>query len=243
MQNELNKAYEEYLEFLFSKPAMLDSIDKYELSSPQFISVDVQRGNYVSSDIKILFVGKETNGWFNKDERVQKGLETIRTNRSKYLEALLWQYREFNLGESWYSPIFQFIDIVRNEFEKQGTMGCLITELIRHDYNGSSLPYDMFREIDRNNNEILRKEIEILNPDILIFLTGPSYDWYITNTYERAEVLPVEKTPYRKNQVAKIMGISGVKSSFRIYHPDYHNRLGAQFKYDMAKLIYNQFAK
>ena len=68
-----------------------------------------------------------------------------------------------------------------------------------------------------------------------MFLTGPSYDRHLITTYPRAVFQKHEN--FHVNTVAVIEGIPGIKKAIRIYHPGYHNREGADFKYEMAELL------
>jgi hypothetical protein len=241
IQDQLNGIYMEYLDQLYENTEMLDSIDKYELSSPLFLSVDTDRGNYVAGSLRMLFVGKETNGWFNPEERRLANLSSIKSKKEEYLQALVQHYRRFNLGyKQRMSALWRFLDIVKGEFSQKVDLGFLWTNLIRHDYLCKAMPFDLFQKIDFHSNQILRKEIEILKPDILIFLTGPSYDWYITHTFTHARIFAMHNSKYSARQVAVVEGMPNVKHALRIYHPSYHDRLGAHFKREMSEIIFRQ---
>ena len=80
-----------------------------------------------------------------------------------------------------------------------------------------------------NEFDILEEEIKIVNPDIVLFLTGPNYDNYIVNQLKGVEFKTVEN--YHIRQFARVEHKSLPKNSFRIYHPVYLRRSGLENEY------------
>lgn len=235
MQKQLDNLYQTYLETLFSDKEFEEMIENFRVSSPQFLDTETPRGKYLSSEFKVVFIGKETNGWFNDNERKEEGLTQINRQFEKYIHSLKKIYSRHNIGANYRSPIYLFIDLLVERISESKNVGFLLTELLRHDYDCSGLPTDIIAKVAYDNNFILRKELEILKPDALVFLTGPNYDRHITMTYPTAFFQ--EFKGYSLNQVSVIKNIPNIKMAIRIYHPDYHNILGADFKYEMTKVI------
>jgi len=235
MQRQLDNLYQIYLETLFSDKALEEMIENFSISSPQFLDAATPRGNYIDSEFKVVLVGKETNGWFNANERKEEGLTQINKQFEKYIHSLKKLYSRHNIGANYRSPIYLFIDILFERLAEFKKAGILLTELLRHDHYGSRLPNEIIAKVAFDNNFIFRKELEILKPDALIFLTGPTYDRHINMTYPSAIFHELEG--YSLNQVSVIENIPNIKKAVRIYHPDYHNRLGADFKYEMTEVI------
>lgn len=75
----------------------------------------------------------------------------------------------------------------------------------------------------------MEEEIKIINPDIVLFLTGPNYDYYIKNQLKGVEFKTVEN--YGIRQFARVEYKSLPKNSFRIYHPVYLRRRGLENNY------------
>lgn len=237
IKSQLDLLYKNYLETIFSDKELAEMIDNLILSSPQLLDVETIRGKYLDSDFKLVFVGKETNGWFNRNERLEEGLIKINNQFEKYIFSLKKIYSRHNIGLNYRTPIYLFIDLLIDRLSINKNVGFLLTELLRHDYNGSGLPSKIIDKVAYNNNFILREELEILSPDALIFLTGPTYDRHIKMTFPNAVFKEV--AGYSLNQVSFIENIPNVKKAIRIYHPDYHNRLGGDFKYQMTEVINN----
>lgn len=237
MQNQLDELYKQYLNIILSDEEILNLIESYVLSSPQLLDVAAPRSNYTTSDYKVLFIGKETNGWFNQQERNEFNLVSIKGQNMEYLEVLKQIYIRQNIGEKEMSrAIFSFIDLAMDEIKVNSlSTGFLLSETLRHDYKCKGLPNHLALRIAFENNFILREEIKILAPDSLIFLTGPSYDEYIKLTFPKA--IFKEYPEYEINQVSIIENIPDVKKALRIYHPGFHSRKGKDFRYEMADVI------
>lgn len=240
-QSKLDSLYNEYLDRIFADEQLLKMVENYELSSPHFLDVNVERGNYLGSEFKIVFVGKETNGWFNPKERQDAGLEIINKQNQKYLSALKQNYLRHNIGVNYRTAIYTFMDLVIEKMSERLNTGFILTELLRQDYLCAALPYDLIPKIAYDNNYILRKEIEILEPDAIVFLTGPNYDSNIKLTYPEAAFQSF--SDYPKSQIAIIEGIPKVGKAIRIYHPDAHKYQGEDFRYEMVEIIKEHIRK
>jgi hypothetical protein len=239
MQTELDKLYKDYLNYILSEKEILDAIENFTLSSPQLIDVSVQRGKYLESDYKILVIGKETNYWFNKGEREKVGLLSIKDQVDLYIQELKSLYRKHNLGENYRSSIYTFIDLLIEKLLIKRQIGIILTELIHHDFNGGGVSYDLAMKLMYSNNYILRKEIEVMKPNALLFLTGPNYDVFIKHSYP--DVKFTKYKDFNVSQISVLQGIPSIEKAIRIYHPDAHKYQGAQFRHDMINAIADYF--
>ena len=67
---------------------------------------------------------------------------------------------------------------------------------------------------------ILEDEISIINPDIILFLTGPDYDFDIEKQLKGVEFKTVEN--YKIGQFARVEHpVLEGRKAFRLYHPEY----------------------
>lgn len=112
MQKQLDNLYQTYLETLFSDKEFEEMIENFRVSSPQFLDTETPRGKYLSSEFKVVFIGKETNGWFNDNERKEEGLTQINRQFEKYIHSLKKIYSRHNIGANYRSPIYLFIDLL-----------------------------------------------------------------------------------------------------------------------------------
>jgi hypothetical protein len=88
VQRQLENLYQNYLETLFSDKELEEMIENHSVSSPQLLDIETPRGNYLDSEYKIILIGKETNGWFNANERKEEGLTHISGQLEKYIHSL-----------------------------------------------------------------------------------------------------------------------------------------------------------
>lgn len=73
---------------------------------------------------------------------------------------------------------------------------------------------------------ILEDEIRIINPDIVLFLTGPNYDDYIRTQLDGVKFYELENSGYKKRQFARVEHpVLEGRKAFRVYHPGYLNRI------------------
>ena len=231
IQNELNNLYLDYLNKLIDDNKFLSYLNNDVINSPLAINSNVVRGNYFNSDMKILFVGKENNGWFGLNEREKSGINNI-SNKDEYLHGLLDLYNRFNLGENYRTPIFSYMDILIDKLrDKKINTGILWSNLLRIDC-GNDLKDEIFG-ID--NNVILRKEIELLKPDVVLFVTGPNYDKYLGDTFSNIRKIHFENKSIKEFCILEHEILP--KKSFRIYHPNYYPRLGADYRFILVETI------
>jgi hypothetical protein len=240
MQIELNQLYFDYISRIFSDKDLFDLIEQYEVSSPILLNVEAQSGNYLTCDFKLLYVGKETHYWFNQSERNQLGLEKIEV-KEKYQQNLIDLYCKFNIGKEYRWPIFTFLDLLISELQKsRKSVGYLWTNILRHDYFGDGkVPPEVEGKITFDNNYIFQRELEILNPSAVVFVTGPQYDYILKKTFANLKFRQISKYPI--NEFAILESDSLTCKAVRVYHPDAHKYKGSKYRLDLKNAIAEYF--
>lgn len=89
---------------------------------------------------------------------------------------------------------------------------------------------------------ILEDEIRIINPDIVLFLTGHNYDNYIRTQLDGVKFHKLENSDYEKSQFARVEHKVLPEKSFRIYHP-HAFRWGSVIKSLGRRHLYKEFLK
>lgn len=87
---------------------------------------------------------------------------------------------------------------------------------------------------------ILEDEIRIINPDIVLFLTGHNYDNYIEKQLSGVDFKAVKG--YKEKQFARVEHKVLPEKSFRIYHPNAF-RQGSVIKSLGRRYLYKEFLK
>lgn len=87
---------------------------------------------------------------------------------------------------------------------------------------------------------MLPKEVEIAEPEVIIFFTGPKYDERLKSCFGSAELLPVEGWDLRT--LARVVDQDNLlpTHSYRMYHPGYlfrgRRHVWRQLKGKLSKL-------
>lgn len=238
-QNSLDDVYLSYMNYILTNEITSTALENCLISSPQFLDINVERGKYIESDFKILFVGQETFGWVSDDRQKNEcGLNNPRLNLDAYVKTLKNVYKEFNIGADYYnSPIYQFIDSITT---RKDNIGFLINNCLRHDglgFGSNRIPSEIEEIVTFENNFVFREELKILEPDCVIFLTGPRYDNVLRKTFNEIEFK--QHKNFGVNEFSILKHTDLPEKSFRIYHPNYHNRKGREYKYLISNEISN----
>lgn len=77
----------------------------------------------------------------------------------------------------------------------------------------------------QQNFNVLPSEIKALNPDIVIFLTGPDCDDRLSTTFTTNGPVQFEKIDgFGERQLVRIIHLDLPRHSYRTYHPGYSVR-------------------
>jgi hypothetical protein len=222
-QEQLDKLYLHYLDNIISDIEVFEKIRNFTFSSPLFIDLNVKNGLIEIKKYKVLYIGQQTKGWLNKEERKDLRIE----NHSEYLKALRKNYLEFNYGdrlggEKYNGYLWQFQRplIERINKKNKDNFGLLWSNVLRIDEEDDKITDEqLIEKIAYNNNEILRKEIEIIKPEVVVFVTGQYFDWLLKKTFEDLEFQSSINNNLNLNKLAVLKSKYLPILSFRTYHP------------------------
>lgn len=204
--------------------------------------------NYAQAKHKILVVGKATHGWGWKDGQWNKeaSLKDIEQNISEaqwyselskipneFIERKIIPHYSGCSGY-YYSRFWKSIYQIAGVLLDMGTAEyCRSKQVAEHVFSSVAWT-NLFKLTDRKGNpsssliklqnphNSLIEEIECLNPDIILFFTGPPYDKHL----ER--VLPHIAEYYGPYNIKEIYGVTRElpagqpKVALRTYHPQYY---------------------
>jgi len=236
IQTELNKVYQN--ELSKSKVNALKDIEK--LSAPLLIKV---YDNYLNASIKIMYVGKETNHWLTHSSIPieKRGLNGVYNNNSLDIDRLLKRYdKRMTQLENWSkSALFkQYKNIKDQLVDTQVGSGSIVWNNlfkmsydIGKGYSKTSLGHS--KELQELSKKIFLKELELLKPEILIFVTGASYDKVIKNYLEAYETIDIIIP--KKLWKFKYKGIV----CYRTIHPDSIRFIKKDMREDYYQKIIN----
>ena len=90
--------------------------------------------------------------------------------------------------------------------------------IIKAGKQGKGRPHNEILEIERKYFNVIKKEIEIINPNIIIFFTGPYYDDVLKKVFPEIKISKIDNFPERR--LAKI-SVSSNCIAYRTYHPNF----------------------
>lgn len=169
--------------------------------------------NYNKMKYKILIVGQENDGWGFQNEAILSMYDTL-----DFLDS-----KDYNDMCPFFSFPYNFCKSINNLEDIKDSKKTYFTWVNLREFSFNEAPKTSLgkeaQSIIDNEFNILEEEIKIINPDIVLFLTGPNYDNYIKNQLENVKFKAVEN--YTERQFARVEHEALPKNSFRIYHPLY----------------------
>ena len=181
--------------------------------------------NYEKMKYKILIVGQENDGWGIEDNARLSMFATL-----DFLDS-----KDYNDRRPFFSFPYKFCKSINNLGDIQDSKKTYFTWVNLREFSFNEAPKTSLSKEAQNiiDNEfnILEEEIKIINPDIVLFLTGPRYDYHmeIEKQLKGVEFKTVEN--YDIRQFARVEHKSLPKNSFRIYHPFYLRINGLESEY------------
>lgn len=175
--------------------------------------------DYASADIRLMVFGQETNNWYERNNSIadvwEKYAEFFNAGRCYKKGGQFWNgVKRFEERISKKLPDKR-IRLIWNNIVKIGKS------------NKKGLPPDYIYKLERKHFSVIEDEIRIIEPNFLMFFTGPFYDNKIEDNFGKINTVRV--SPYSSRQVAsfKIGNISAI----RTYHPNYlwRNNIDAYF--------------
>jgi hypothetical protein len=176
-----------------------------EISWPLLMEVPE---TYHLAPVRLKIVGQETRGW----------AEHI--HGSTTIEELMSFYRGFNLGERYRaSPFWQASNHIHKALNPEGPprsyLWSNLLKLSQHKKRPNSEVEDMVAGLG-----LLQAEIEITQPQVTLFLTGPRYEERLGTTFPGILAEPV--TPLFSR--LKHSAFPAQSHVYRTYHPNYLRR-------------------
>lgn len=163
---------------------------------------------YWASSKKIAFVGQETHGWPSVEEYRNQ----------------MQEYQDFDLGKNYYSSPF-WSTIRKLESTLTGSMfSSAWLNINRFDQSGGPPS----NEAKKNLTEldfILVEEIKAISPQVIVFLTGPSYD---DRLLRLLNFTTQEVSGFNKRQLSIFNSHKLTAKIIRTYHPNYLRRSGLE---------------
>lgn len=235
MQEDLKVMYRNLLSI-----KKLQQLDKSEsLSAPLLINM---HESYLKTKPQIMFVGKETNHWLTHESRLEnkRGLNYLINNYEEAFETLFDRYDKAlsdNFGKTQSDFFSEY-----NKFLTEGLGSVVWNNLFKMSFNQNKGEKNNFSknsinhsdELTKLSKDIFLEELKILKPDVLIFVTGASYDSVIKEflTGYKTICVKIKKRLWKFEYTLDDKKII----CYRTIHPYYYKR-NQKTEQDYYKLI------
>lgn len=251
LQSELDQLYSEVLD----KQKLVDIFTTEELekiSAPHLLNID---SNYIDANIKILFVGKETNKWWGKLRHFIETDNSINILKQRYKAKFFGgdvpSSKDINKtkkykAEKYNTPFFTEYKKVNHAICDAKPGAVIWSNLLKMDFDrnkGYSRNAKSNKNIVSLSKEIFLKEIEILKPDYIIFATSYTYDKAVIKEYFEDKITKSEVIETKSMWKFNI----GDTICYRTWHPStitYHaEKTKLEYYQDIIGYILNRTHK
>lgn len=180
-------------------------------TNPLMLKIDE---DWEKSDLKIMIFGQETNGWAN-----EAGNEGLFCSK---VEEVIKVYEDFYLQNTMYNSPFwnEFRRVKRNLNIEDRKVSVLWNNIIKIGRNGIG-NVEEINIISKKYFDVIKDEIEILKPNILIFFTGPNYDDKIQTFLGEFTIKSIEGFELDKFCEFVFKDNFKLEKVMRTYHPQY----------------------
>lgn len=172
---------------------------------------------YLRSQHRLVMIGQETNGWYcdymKSDGEIRKNIEV---------------YKNFQLGAECNSTFWLYahrFNLELNGFDDLNFIWMNVNKFGRN--TGKGKPEQVVLDDEVHYYNLLAEELEILQPDVCLFFTGPNYDEDIR--LKISDIEYHEFAGYSVRNVARLRSKHLPKHSYRTHHPGYGNRISETY--------------
>jgi len=209
----LKKIYQEKWSTFSEKlnEILIDKTKENKPTNPLLLHIDEEK--YRNADIKIMIFGQETNDW---EGDFSNNLDTsLETYDGFYNSNYCYTY-----GGQFWNGFNRFLTLLDKKFENK-SISCIWNNVIKVGNSGrnKNYPPDYIYNIEKEYFNVIKNEIDILKPDIILFISGPNYDAEIKNSLVEVNFESLSKN-FSERQIAKL-SYRDYKNIYRTYHPNY----------------------
>lgn len=179
-----------------------------DIAGPLLMSIE---DNYSDRENRLLIVGQETKGWGYYASDITKGMEN---------------YARFNFGSNYNSSPFWNVTRKIEHILCNPKFSCAWTNVSKFDVDGK-MPMGKNAELISRADDLLKEEVKILNPTMVIFFTGPKLDARLLKIFPGLR-FKEEDSGLNQKQFAKLEHEILPASTFRTYHPRYLRMKGLE---------------
>ena len=171
---------------------------------------------------RIIICGQEPWGWDGFGTSIEEGMKSY---RRFFVEEQFYP----GYGQSAFWKAFRFLKAAICKLFPDDQCYFIwqnVSKMGRND--GNTGVTDEIRQLERKCFPVLREEMALLKPDVVVFLTGPNRDWDITFHFPDATFTPL--AGYSTRQMARVRSAALPATTLRLYHPNYYRAFTNSYK-------------
>jgi hypothetical protein len=179
--------------------------------------IKLNEDQFNQSDLKIMFFGQETNGWIDQNK----------IGYTVSLEALMDQYYEFcynggkeEHGGHFWNAIKNFMNLLKNKFPTKEIYPIYNNIIKIGKMEEKGRPSLDILHLENKYLNVIKDELNILKPDIIIFFTGPNYDDQIELKLGDVIDNKFSIPDFSTRQLCRV-NLNENCIAFRCYHPNF----------------------
>jgi hypothetical protein len=182
------------------------------LSNPLLLNYSI---GYEDQETKLFIIGQQTQSWYDNI--------IIDDTRKSILGLMKIYVNEFRLGLSGpFSPFWKAARVLEDELNINS--GSIMWSNLNKVDQDAKRPSEEIESKILDIFPVLKKEIRLATPDIILFFTGPFFDGHIERIFQGVRFKAVEGHEERK--FARLIHTDLPQKSFRTYHPNFLQRQG-----------------
>lgn len=195
------------------QPIIDDDNLEIKPTCPLLIGVDEEE--YKNADIRLMIFGQETNNWF---ELFNPDIEKVLSYYDEYFLSGDW---ETDTRRAFWQGLKPYINAIKAKYpnKKVAFVWNNIIKIGKLDEKGT--PPDYIYNIEKTYFSVVKEEIKILKPNMILFFTGPNYDNKLVDNFGELKLNKISSLPEYELASLDLLDIPNV---FRTYHP-----MGAKF--------------
>jgi hypothetical protein len=209
------------------KPIIEDDTYAVKPTYPLLLSTykHVDTSFWEQADVRVMIFGQEPNGWGADGEESKIFNATIDPIKvfDTYRDWYFWSKR----GGYFWNGFKLFAKKLQEKYPDK-KIDFLWNDIVKIGKDcGAGLPPEYIYNVEKEHFFVVQEEVNLLKPDIILFLTGHGYDNKIEDKFGKVSFTPISTT-YDEWLLAKV-SLPNVPFAYRTNHPRYMYGQGKEY--------------
>ena len=211
INQELEKLYAEKWDNLY---AQFQNIKNEQPCNPLMLSIE-DEDDYKTADLRVMFFGRETSGgkWRLSDTSKQHPVKEIMDDYQRFFDNKTGSVSNKGMG----AGMNLFKTLLEEKYPGK-RIRYVWNNIVKSGNPSGTYPSDEIRNVVFEHFNVIRQEINILKPDIILLATGVKGYGDIERQFGKLDYQPIPL--FHPNQLCRtaLPEFPFVKYAFRMYH-------------------------